>query len=168
MSLKKLMTNYAEYNLWVNQQFVKWLTTKSEDLLHKEVPSSFSSIVKTLNHIWATEEYWYSVIAETTEFDKRENVELVTAEVLNGLLNRSSLLAGLIKSFTEEELSQNIKIENPWFQCDLPKYEYLMQVINHGTYHRGQIVTIGRNIGITDATITDYNFYNVKEHSNKD
>ena len=59
MSLKKLMTNYAEYNLWVNQQFVKWLTTKSDDLLHKEVPSSFSSIVKTLNHIWATEEYWY-------------------------------------------------------------------------------------------------------------
>lgn len=168
MSLKKLMTNYAEYNLWVNQQFVKWLTTKSDDLLHKEVPSSFSSIVKTLNHIWATEEYWYSVIAETTEFDKRENVELVTAEVLNGLLNRSSLLAGLIKSFTEEELSQNIKIESPWFQCDLPKYEYLMQVINHGTYHRGQIVTIGRNIGITDATNTDYNFYNVKEHSNKD
>lgn len=168
MSLKKLMTNYAEYNLWVNQQFVKWLTTKSDDLLHKEVPSSFSSIVKTLNHIWATEEYWYSVIAETTEFDKRENVELVTAEVLNGLLHRSSLLAGLIKSFTEEELSQNIKIESPWFQCDLPKYEYLMQVINHGTYHRGQIVTIGRNIGITDATNTDYNFYNVKEHSNKD
>ena len=168
MSLKKLMTNYAEYNLWVNQQFVKWLTTKSDDLLHKEVPSSFSSIVKTLNHIWATEEYWYSVIAETTEFDKRENVELVTAEVLNGLLNRSSLLAGLIKSFTEEELSQNIKIESPWFQCDLPKYEYLMQVINHGTYHRGQIVTIGRNIGFTDATNTDYNFYNVKEHSNKD
>lgn len=54
-----------------------------------------------------------------------------------------------------------MKIESPWFQCNLPKYDYLMQVINHGTYHRGQIVTIGRNIGITDATNTDYNFYNV-------
>jgi uncharacterized damage-inducible protein DinB len=161
MSLNKLMTNYAEYNLWVNQQFVKWLLPKSDELLHEEVPSSFSSIVKTLNHIWATEEYWYSIIAETTEFDKRQNAELVTAEVLNGLLNRSSLLAGLIKSLTEEELSKNIKIESPWFQCDLPKYEYLMQVINHGTYHRGQIVTIGRNIGITGASNTDYNFYNV-------
>jgi uncharacterized damage-inducible protein DinB len=56
-----------------------------------------------------------------------------------------------------------------WFQCDLPEYEYLMQVINHGTYHRGQIVAIGRNIGITDVTNTDYNFYNpVKEQANKD
>ncbi len=161
MSLKKIMSNYADYNLWVNQQFVNWLSTKSDELLHKEVPSSYSSIIKTLNHIWATEEYWYSIIAETSEFDKRENVELVTEEILKGLINRSTQLAELIKSFSEEELTKKIKIESPWFECELPKCDYLLQVINHGTYHRGQIVTIGRNIGITDATNTDYNFYNV-------
>ena len=161
MSLKKLMTNYADYNLWVNQQFVNWLSPKSDELLHKELPSSYSSIIKTLNHIWATEEYWYAIIAETPEFDARENVELVTDEVLKGLVNRSAQLAQLITSLSEEELSEKVKIESPWFQCDLPKYDYLMQVINHGTYHRGQIVTIGRNIGITDASNTDYNFYNV-------
>jgi uncharacterized damage-inducible protein DinB len=161
MSLKKLMTNYADYNLWTNQQFVNWLSTKSDELLHKELPSSYSSIIKTLNHIWATEEYWFSIIAETSEFDKRDNVELVTEEVLKGLLNRSTYLAELIKSLSEEELTKKIKIESPWFQCELPKCDYLLQVINHGTYHRGQIVTIGRNIGITDAINTDYNFYNV-------
>ncbi|WP_166921218.1 DinB family protein [Flavobacterium poyangense] len=161
MSFKNIMTNYAEYNLWVNQQFVNWLSTKSEELLHKEVPSSFSSIVKTLNHIWATEEYWYSVIAETSEFDKRENQELITAEILEGLVNRSTKLAEFIKSLSEEQLLKKVKIENPWFQCEQPISDYLLQVVNHGTYHRGQIVTMGRNIGITDATNTDYNFYNV-------
>lgn len=161
MSLKKLMTNYADYNLWVNQQFVNWLSPKSDELLHKELPSSYSSIIKTLNHIWATEEYWYAIIAKTPEYDARENVELVTDEVLKGLVNRSVQLAQLIASLSEEELSEKIKIESPWFQCELPRYDYLMQVINHGTYHRGQIVTIGRNIGITDASNTDYNFYNV-------
>jgi uncharacterized damage-inducible protein DinB len=161
MGLKKLMANYADYNLWVNQQFVSWLSAKSDELLHKELPSSYSSIIKTLNHIWATEEYWYSIIAETPEFDKRENAVLVTDEVLKGLVNRSAQLAQLIASLPEEELSKKVKIESPWFQCELPKYDYLMQVINHGTYHRGQIVTIGRNIGITDASNTDYNFYNV-------
>ena len=161
MSLKTVMTNYADYNLWVNQQFVKWLSAKPDELLFTEVPSSYSSIIKTLNHIWATEEYWYSIIVETSEFDKRENVKLVTDEILKGLVNRSALLAELIKSFTEEELSKKVKIESPWFKCELPKYDYLLQVINHSTYHRGQIVTMGRNIGITDATNTDYNFYNV-------
>jgi uncharacterized damage-inducible protein DinB len=161
MSFKKIITNYAEYNLWVNQQFVNWLSAKSDELLHKDVPSSYSSIIKTLNHIWATEEYWYSVIAETSEFDKRDNEELVTDEILKGLVNRSTHLAEFIKSLSEEQLLRTIKIDNPWFQCELPICDYLLQVVNHGTYHRGQIVTIGRNIGITDASNTDYNFYNV-------
>lgn len=161
MSLKQMMTNYAEYNLWVNQQFSNWLSAKSDELLHQEVVSSFSSIIKTLNHIWATEEYWYSVIAETPEFDKREVTELITAEILEGLVHRSKCLAQFIASLSEEELTNTIKIDNPWFQCELPRYEYLLQVVNHGTYHRGQIVTMGRNVGITDASNTDYNFYNV-------
>lgn len=161
MGLQQMMTNYAAYNLWVNEQFSNWLSAKSDELLHQEVISSFSSIVKTLNHIWATEEYWYSVIAGTAEFDKREVEELVTQEVLKGLVERSKCLAQYIASLSEEELNKIIKIDNPWFQCELPLYEYLLQVVNHGTYHRGQIVTMGRNIGITDASNTDYNFYNV-------
>ncbi|RZJ49532.1 MAG: damage-inducible protein DinB [Chryseobacterium sp.] len=120
----------------------------------------YSSISKTLLHIWETEEYWYSVIAETA-FERKENVALSTREIFEGLLQSSTKLAECIKSLSEEELSKEIKIENPWFQCELPLSEYLLQVVNHGTYHRGQIVTIGRNIGITDASNTDYNFYNV-------
>ncbi|TDW46077.1 putative damage-inducible protein DinB [Flavobacterium sp. 270] len=160
MSLQKLMTNYANYNVWVNQQFVNWLSAKSDELLNQEVPSSYSSIAKTLLHIWETEEYWYSVIAETT-FERNENVNLSTKEIFEGLLQSSTKLAERIKSLSEEQLFKEIKIENPWFQCELPLSEYLLQVVNHGTYHRGQIVTIGRNIGITDASNTDYNFYNV-------
>ena len=86
---------------------------------------------------------------------------MVTDEILKGLVNRSTHLAEFIKSLSEEELLRTIKIDNPWFQCELPISDYLLQVVNHGTYHRGQIVTIGRNIGITDASNTDYNFYNV-------
>jgi len=161
MSLQKLMTNYADYNVWVNQQFVNWLSAKSDESLNQEVPSSYSSIAKTLRHILETEEYWYSVIAETAPFERKENVTLSTKEIFEGLLQSSAKLAGYIKSLSEEALSKEIKIENPWFQCELPLSEYLLQVVNHGTYHRGQIVTIGRNIGITDASNTDYNFYNV-------
>ncbi|MFB3386413.1 DinB family protein [Flavobacterium sp. LAR06] len=161
MGLKKIMTNYAAYNLWVNQQFVNWLSTKSDELLNTEVASSYTSIIKTLNHIWETEQYWYSIIAETGPFEKKESVDLNKKEVFEGLLSTSAKLADFISSLSDEQLDKTIKIENPWFQCELPLSEYLLQVVNHGTYHRGQIVTIGRNVGITDASNTDYNFYNV-------
>ena len=161
MSLKKIMTNYAAYNLWVNQHFVNWLSIKSDELLNKEVVSSYTSILKTLNHIWETEQYWYSIIAETALPDRKESIDLDKNEIFEGLIDSSTKLVTCIASLSEEQLFKAIKIENPWFQCELPLSEYLLQVVNHGTYHRGQIVTMGRNIGITDASNTDYNFYNV-------
>ncbi|WP_068841983.1 DinB family protein [Flavobacterium chilense] len=161
MSLKKIMSNYADYNLWVNQQFVNWLSVKSDELLYAEVPSSFSGILKTLDHIWGTEEYWFSVISETVMTKKKELSELSKEEIFAGLLNSSAKLVDLIHSLSDDDLMKEVKIVNPWFECELPVSDYLIQVINHGTYHRGQIVTIGRSIGITDASNTDYNFYNV-------
>lgn len=161
MSLKKIMSNYADYNLWVNQQFVNWLSPKSAELLYAEVPSSFSTIMKTLDHIWSTEEYWFSVISESSLSEKKAESDLSKEEIFAGLLNSSTKLKHLINSLSEEDLMKEVKIVNPWFECELPISEYLIQVINHGTYHRGQIVTIGRNVGITDASNTDYNFYNV-------
>ena len=161
MSLKKIMSNYADYNLWVNQQFVNWLSPKSDELLYAEVPSSFSTIMKTLDHIWSTEEYWFSVISETAPTEKKIENELSRDQIFEGLLNASAKLKQFIHSLSEEDLVKEVKITNPWFECELPISDYLIQVINHGTYHRGQIVTMGRNIGITDASNTDYNFYNV-------
>lgn len=166
MSLKKLMANYADYNLWVNQQFVNWLSKKTEEQLHQEVPSSYSSILKTLNHIWGTEEYWYSVIMGTPDFVMRYGVEELHAdEIFKGLINRSVLLAEAMKKITEEELEETIQVKSPWFEANQPRYEFLQHVVNHGTYHRGQIVTMCRNMGITDASMTDYNYFNVmNEH----
>lgn len=161
MSLKKIMLNYADYNLWVNQQFVNWLSPKSDELLYAEVPSSFSTIMKTFDHIWSTEEYWFSVISETAPTERKAENELSRDQIFEGLLNSSAKLKQFIHSLSEEDLVKEVKITNPWFECELPISEYLIQVINHGTYHRGQIVTMGRNIGITDASNTDYNFYNV-------
>ncbi|URM37698.1 DinB family protein [Flavobacterium anhuiense] len=161
MSLKKIMSNFADYNLWVNQQFVNWLSPKSDELLYAEVQSSFPTIMKTLDHIWSTEEYWFSVISENDMIEKKPENELSKDEIFEGLLNSSTRLKHLINSLSEEDLMKEVKITNPWFECELPVSDYLLQVINHGTYHRGQIVTMGRNIGITDASNTDYNFYNV-------
>jgi len=110
MSLKKIMSNYADYNLWVNQQFVNWLSPKPDDLLYAEVPSSFSTIMKTLDHIWSTEEYWFSVISETAMSEKKTENELSKEEIFDGLLNSSAKLKHLINSLSEEDLVKKLKL----------------------------------------------------------
>ena len=38
----------------------------------------------------------------------------------------------------------------------LPVYQMLLHVFNHGTYHRGQLVTILRELGVEKIPQTDF------------
>ena len=160
MSLKILITKSVEYNNWVINKYINWLSDKSDEQLNQEVPSSFPTILKTLNHILQTQEYWWSHISESNDFDFEK--KLATKEEIFEALKRSSLqLVNYVQNISELDLEKNIKVESPWFQCDFTKYEYIQQLILHGTYHRGQIVTMGRIIGITGAPMTDFNYWNI-------
>ena len=164
MNLQNLVADNAGYNLWANQQLLNWLSDKSEAQLNQEVTSSFSSMLKTLNHIWAIEEYWFSILTQTPEFENRYGVtDLKADEIFPGLINRSRLLAEVVKSFTEKELTEEIKVVSPWFEAEQSRAAYIQHLVNHGTYHRGQIITIGRNVGLTDLPMTDYLFFNVMQ-----
>ncbi|MFP8893173.1 MULTISPECIES: DinB family protein [Chryseobacterium] len=162
MSLKTLVSKSAQYNNWVVNKYIDWLSTKSDEQLNQETISSFPTILKTLHHIWQTQEYWWSHISEKDDFDFVKTAETTSKEdVFNAIKNNSQKLVDYVESLSEEDLSKNVKIESQWFQCDFSKYEYIQHAILHSTYHRGQIVTMGRNIGITDAPMTDFNFWNI-------
>lgn len=162
MSIKKLISSYAAYNLSANQQFVKWLNNQSEEQLQKDVQSSFNGILQTLNHIWAIEEMWCTNLFKNTDAVNRYDIkDLKPKEVFEGLLNRSSIIAEKVNQLTEEELSEKVHIKTPWFEANLTLVEYLQHLFNHGTYHRGQIVTIAHNLDFTEVPSTDFLFFSI-------
>ena len=154
-----LMKNYADYNLWANATLVNWLRKKPAAILEREVPSSFTTIKSTIVHIWSAQCYWLSVIKRSEPVFEEFTGTLDDA--FKALVEQSDEFADYIKEMTDTDLEDTNLVVSPWFQCDFQNFEYIMQVVNHGTYHRGQIVTIGRNLGFTDAPMTDYNFYNI-------
>jgi uncharacterized damage-inducible protein DinB len=155
-----LMKNYANYNLWANSTLVNWLKTKPAAALEQPVASSFPSIRLTLLHIWQTERYWLSIL-------KNEDQPTYSAfngnmqDVLNALLKTSAELARYVNAMTDDNVSDRTLIESPWFTCNFKNFEYIVHYANHSTYHRGQVITIGRQLGFTDAPMTDYNLYNI-------
>lgn len=155
-----LMKNYADYNLWANATLVNWLRTKPANILAKEVPSSFNTIKATITHILSAQQYWLTVI-KGNKPGGFNGFEGTLQEAFVELVEQSDEFADYIKEMTEDTIGRNIEVINPWFRCDFQIFEYIMQVINHGTYHRGQIITMGRNLGFTDAPMTDYNVYNI-------
>ncbi|MBO9200837.1 MULTISPECIES: DinB family protein [Niastella] len=155
-----LMKNYANYNLWANTTLLRWLKSKPQAELAQEVASSFPSIQLTLLHIWQTERYWLHIIKKQDQPPYSE-FNGTLQDLFDSLLKTSGELATYINSMTDETVQERTFIESPWFSCDFRNFEYIVQVANHSTYHRGQIITIGRNLGYTDAPMTDYNLYNI-------
>ncbi|WP_430402833.1 DinB family protein [Fluviicola sp.] len=167
MSIKKLMTSYAAYNLSANQQFVNWLQGQLEESLQKEVHSSFKGILQTLNHIWAIEEMWCADLFKNDDAVNRYGVEdLKPQEVFDGLLKRSAIISENVSQLTDEALAENVHIKTPWFEANLTRAEYLQHLFNHGTYHRGQIITIAHQLGFTEMPSTDFLFFSLMS-SNK-
>ena len=157
-SLVYLMKNYANYNFWANLTLVNWLKNHPEELLEQEVLSSFKSVKLTLAHILQAQEYWYSILTKT-EFEFREYGSL--NDIFDALLKQSENLAVYITAISEDRFNEKTEIQSPWFTSDFQNFEYVLHVFNHSTDHRGQIITICHNLGITGAPMTDYNFYNV-------
>lgn len=160
-SIVYLMKNYIRYNAWANRTLVNWLRTKEESVLEQEVPSSFSSVRKTLFHILQAQQYWLSIVRrdETPNINWEEIQTL--EEVFSTIVAQSEEFAAFVDTLSASQIDEKTMVVSPWFQSDFANFEYIMHVVNHGTYHRGQITTIGRNLGFTDAPMTDYNFYNI-------
>lgn len=158
-SLASVMQGYAEYNLWANTTLINWLRTKAPETLEQEVPSSFPSIKLTVVHIWQVQSYWLSILNKEEFVPQQFNG--TAEEAFSLLLEQSATLARYVSEMTSDDITDKTHIVSPWFECNFENFEYIMQVMNHSTYHRGQITTIGRNLGFTDAPMTDYNFYKI-------
>lgn len=162
MNLKHLMINYAAYNAWANDSVVNWLRNKPNAVLFEETPASFSSLVKTLSHILAVQEFWEAIVTETPLFSNRYLAQEFDAEeIFTTIGAQSHKLTTLLGDLTDEDMTKEITLDLPWAKGKLPRFEFLQHVFNHSTYHRGQLTTIGRNVGLTDVPMLDYSFYNL-------
>jgi uncharacterized damage-inducible protein DinB len=157
MKLHDLIARFLRYNLWANERLTSWLLTLDRDLLYERTGSSFGTIDRTLQHIVAGQVYWYSITVKgkILEFDRPITVNAVD-EVVSELVSSSKQLLDSLTEFSEDQLLERIQASDSKHS----RYEYILHVVNHGSYHRGQVVTMCRALGITDEIpVTDYDGY---------
>ena len=165
MSIVSVLVNYTSYNLWVNEAIIHYLKNTEKDLLNRTVPSSFSSINFTIQHLLRAQKFWLAFIKQedTSGFKwavRNEDIEVYFEE----LLENSAELKRICNLFTEAELLEILSLQQSWAKNKLPRYEYILHVVNHSTFHRGQLVTILRMLGVKDGIpATDYNIWNCRE-----
>ncbi len=160
--MKELLQKLAAYNVWANHKLIFCIQQQEERLWYQQTPSSFDTLYKTILHIWDAESAWWQRIKlHERIIVPSQNFEPSLKDACNGLMQQSMQYEEWVKTATEMALKHVFHYTN--FRGDpfkQPVYEVLQHVFNHGTFHRGQLITMLRQLGVTDGIPqTDFAFY---------
>lgn len=137
------------YMLWADRVILRALREVTPEDLLRDTGSSFPSLLQTTAHIAGAEKIWLSRFLGTTlepfptENDFSELIPLLISweETAAGM---EAFLAGL----TDEQLEATLSWSNSRGESfNRPLWQPVFHLANHSTYHRGQIVTMLRQMG---------------------
>ena len=78
-------------------------------------------------------------------------------EAVNGLLQQDQLWLDWVMQASQPQLEHSFTYRNSKKQqFKQPVWEMLLHLFNHGTYHRGQLVTMLRQLGEEKIPQTDF------------
>jgi uncharacterized damage-inducible protein DinB len=155
--MKELLQQYAAYNIWATKQLVDCINQLPEEDTVKEITSSFPSLYKTLQHMWLAEEIWWkrlklteNIVLESEKYDG--DFKSMATE----LGRQSTQWKEWIDGATENQLAHVFAYIRNKEQQKMPVYQMIHHVFNHGTYHRGQLVTLLNQLGAKKIPATDF------------
>lgn len=159
--MKKIFTDYASYNLWANRRLAKPFLLLDEETLNRHVETSYPSAKLTLLHIWDAELIWLQRLQgiSLNHFPSRDFTG-TTEDAVEGLLGNSADLLHFLEVQDEAFFEKNITSTSlSHGEQQQPASQMIHHCLNHSTYHRGQLVTIGRQLGLTTIPVTDMIYY---------
>jgi len=160
MNIEDVRTLY-DYNSWANHRALEACAAVTPEQFTRDLGSSFRSLRDTLAHIYGAEwiwlERWHGRIPtglpSATDFPDLETTRRRFAEIDRDLLDYvASLTAGDLQRVIEIRTTAGV----PYAQ---PLWQMLQHLVNHGTYHRGQVTTLLRQLGAKAVSTDLIGFY---------
>ncbi|MEE3951721.1 DinB family protein [Peribacillus frigoritolerans] len=152
------------YHAWANGVIIDRLNELPEHIYHKEIQSGFSSVSKVLSHIYLTDYAWFDIIsgismdeAMASSSELKEEVEKRSIEEMKktfiDLYERNKAILGT------EDMEKVMVVDNPYAgSLETTISESVLHVVTHGSYHRGNIATMLRQMGHT-SVMQDFGLY---------
>jgi len=164
MSNQQAVEMYRFHN-WANETIFKRLKELPESVYRQEMTSVFPTVAKLMAHIYFVDLCWIYILegvdmrkATVDALSRQEEIEKLSLEELEAAYRQVS------RRYEEwiaggQDLDQRFMLDNPYTRKRDTSYaEVLFQVANHGTYHRGNLSAMLRQIG-QSSVMTEYALY---------
>jgi uncharacterized damage-inducible protein DinB len=156
MNVQDLQT-MLDYHYWARDRMLEAAAALTSEQYEKDLGSSFRSVRETATHIYAAEWAWYQ------RWHGESPTTLLTAD-------RFADLAVLTTAWTEHERKMRAFVDGlddegvarviaftllSGQAGASPVWQMVQHVVNHASYHRGQITTMLRQLGAQPAKSMD-------------
>lgn len=156
--MKALLLQLAAYNIWANQLLLDAIKQIGEEKQKQKLSSSFSNLFEMVLHLYDAENIWWQRmkllehVAKPSDYFSGDMQELSIT-----LLHQNKQWQDWIANANEHQLTHVFQYQNSKKQqFKQPVYQMLLHVFNHGTYHRGQLVNMLRQVGVEKIPATDF------------
>jgi uncharacterized damage-inducible protein DinB len=157
--IKNLLLDYVRYNLWVNTRLVELFKNADDDIVSHTITSSFPSIRDTLIHLWDVETLWLARLRGVSPKSfPSENFNGSNAEVYEKLVAISTEFVHFVESQNDDFFDKilTFSILSAKGEFHQKSTDMIHHCMNHQTFHRGQIITMARQLGVTQFPRTDF------------
>jgi len=168
--MKEILLQYAQYNVWANKLITEALLKLEDGAVEKEIISSFPSVSTTVCHIWSAEFIWLQrlQLVEHPVWVQNEFTGTFEEAVANWHQVSLSLKQFIEKQYDDRALEHTLQFyDRQKVSHKMPVYQVLLHVFNHSTQHRGQLITMLRQLGVTKIPQTDFVAFARLPHSQR-
>ncbi|MEH6948948.1 DinB family protein [Bacillus sp. JJ634] len=155
--MKEWTMQLFDYHVWANDRLIQHLKGLPEAVFLNKVNSIFPSVAETFGHMIAVDELWYLRL-------KGNSLQQIVSKLFSTIedtVKASTVLHNEIKDFliNMEDVEDMAGYQNTkGDQFNNKIAEVVQHIVNHGTYHRGNIAAMIRQMGY-EGVSTDYIFY---------
>jgi uncharacterized damage-inducible protein DinB len=152
------------YHAWANGVIIDRLNELPEHIYHMEILSGFSSASKVLSHIFLTDYAWFDIIAGKSMDEAMASSNQLKEEVEKKSIEEMKIIfmdlyernRALLRTENPEKV---LVVDNPYAGLlETTISESVIHVVTHGSYHRGNIATMLRQMGHT-SVMQDFGLY---------
>lgn len=138
-----------DYHYWARDRILEAAAVLSPEQFTRDMGSSFRSIRDTLVHIYGSEWAWHSRWGGTSPSalpDASQYGDVAAIRTAWEALERQ--VRGLVQELGEEGINRSFDyLTLAGAPSRSPFWQMLQHVVNHGSYHRGQVTTMLRQVG---------------------
>jgi uncharacterized damage-inducible protein DinB len=149
-----------DYDRWASRRTLAGASTLANDDFLRPMGNSFSSVRDTLAHILGAEWIW---LERWQGRSPKALLDAATFPTVQSLESRWATVEHDQMQFIEALTPQRLGEELPYINQKGQRYSYplwqqLVHVVNHSSYHRGQVTTLLRQLA-AEAVGTDFLVY---------